>query len=157
MNFRYNHSPFSHKRRRTREVKVGDIGVGGNNPIRIQSMITADTRDTENSVRQILELEEAGCEIVRLTVPSQPDADNLPNIRKELKRIGSKVPLVADIHFTPSVAMKSVEWVEKVRINPGNFADKKNSPFGIIPIWNTLRNWNESRKSSPLWFPVARS
>ncbi|EQA46814.1 putative 4-hydroxy-3-methylbut-2-en-1-yl diphosphate synthase [Leptospira broomii serovar Hurstbridge str. 5399] len=125
MNFRYNHSPFSYKRRRTREVKVGDIGVGGNNPIRIQSMITADTRDTENSVRQILELEEAGCEIVRLTVPSQPDADNLPNIRKELKRLGSRIPLVADIHFTPSVAMKSVEWVEKVRINPGNFADKK--------------------------------
>ncbi|PJZ76815.1 (E)-4-hydroxy-3-methylbut-2-enyl-diphosphate synthase [Leptospira neocaledonica] len=125
MNFRYNHSPFSYQRRRTREVKVGDIGIGGNNPIRIQSMITADTRDTENSVRQILELEAAGCEIVRLTVPSQPDADNLPNIRKELKKLGSKVPLVADIHFTPSVAMKSVEWVEKVRINPGNFADKK--------------------------------
>ncbi|TGK14079.1 4-hydroxy-3-methylbut-2-en-1-yl diphosphate synthase [Leptospira fletcheri] len=125
MNFRYNHSPFSYKRRRTREVKVGDIGIGGNNPIRIQSMITADTRDTENSVRQILELERIGCEIVRLTVPSQPDADNLPNIRKELKRLGSKVPLVADIHFTPSVALKSVEWVEKVRVNPGNFADKK--------------------------------
>lgn len=125
MNFRYNHSPFSYQRRKTREVKVGSVGIGGNNPIRIQSMITADTRDTENSVRQILELEQAGCEIVRLTVPSQPDADNLPNIRKELKKIGSKVPLVADIHFTPSVAMKSVEWVEKVRINPGNFADKK--------------------------------
>ncbi|TGK19360.1 4-hydroxy-3-methylbut-2-en-1-yl diphosphate synthase [Leptospira fluminis] len=125
MNFRYNYSPFSYKRRRTREVKVGDIGIGGKNPIRIQSMITADTRDTQNSVRQILELEKIGCEIVRLTVPSQPDADNLPNIRKELRRFGSKVPLVADIHFTPSVALKCAEWVEKIRVNPGNFADKK--------------------------------
>lgn len=125
MNFRYNYSPFSYKRRRTREVKVGDIGIGGKNPIRIQSMITADTRDTQNSVRQILELEKIGCEIVRLTVPSQPDADNLPNIRKELRRLGSKVPLVADIHFTPSVALKCAEWVEKIRVNPGNFADKK--------------------------------
>ncbi|PJZ69243.1 4-hydroxy-3-methylbut-2-en-1-yl diphosphate synthase [Leptospira perolatii] len=125
MNFRYNHSPFYYKRRRTREVMVGPIGIGGDNPIRVQSMITSDTCDTEGSVRQILELERAGCEIVRLTVPSQADADNLPNIRNELKKLGSKVPLVADIHFTPSVAMKAVEWVEKIRINPGNFADKK--------------------------------
>ncbi|TGK31121.1 4-hydroxy-3-methylbut-2-en-1-yl diphosphate synthase [Leptospira gomenensis] len=125
MNFRYNSTPFAYQRRKTREVKVGDVGIGGNNPIRIQSMTNTDTRDTEATVRQILELERAGCEIVRLTVPSQPDADNLPSIRKELKKSGSKVPLVADIHFTPSVAMKSVEYVEKVRINPGNFADKK--------------------------------
>ncbi|XDD49237.1 (E)-4-hydroxy-3-methylbut-2-enyl-diphosphate synthase [Leptospira sp. WS92.C1] len=125
MNFRYNYTPFAYQKRKTREVKVGDIGIGGDNPIRIQSMINSDTTDTEGSVKQILELERAGCEIVRLTVPSQPDADNLPNIRRELKKAGSKVPLVADIHFTPSVAMKSVEFVEKVRINPGNFADKK--------------------------------
>lgn len=125
MNFRYNSTPFAYQRRKTREVKIGDVGIGGDNPIRIQSMTNSDTRDTEETVRQIIELERAGCEIVRLTVPSQPDADNLPSIRKELKKSGSKVPLVADIHFTPSVAMKSVEYVEKVRINPGNFADKK--------------------------------
>ncbi|EMO46029.1 (E)-4-hydroxy-3-methylbut-2-enyl-diphosphate synthase [Leptospira santarosai] len=125
MNFRYNHTPFGYKRRQTREVKVGDVKIGGNNPIVIQSMINSDTTDTEGSVKQILELERAGCEIVRLTVPSQADADNLPSIRQKLKKEGSKVPLVADIHFTPSVAMKAVEYVEKVRINPGNFADKK--------------------------------
>ncbi|RHX87367.1 (E)-4-hydroxy-3-methylbut-2-enyl-diphosphate synthase [Leptospira stimsonii] len=125
MNFRYNHTPFAYQRRKTREVKIGDVGVGGENPIRIQSMINSDTTDTQGSVKQILELERAGCEIVRLTVPSQADADNLINIRNELKKVGSKVPLVADIHFTPSVAMKAVEYVEKVRINPGNFADKK--------------------------------
>lgn len=125
MNFRYNHTPFGYQRRKTREVKVGDVKVGGDNPIVIQSMINSDTTDTQGSVKQILELERAGCEIVRLTVPSQADADNLPAIRQELKKAGSKVPLVADIHFTPSVAMKAVEYVEKVRINPGNFADKK--------------------------------
>ncbi|PJZ51366.1 (E)-4-hydroxy-3-methylbut-2-enyl-diphosphate synthase [Leptospira adleri] len=125
MNFRYNHTPFAYQRRKTREVKIGDVGVGAENPIRIQSMINSDTTDTKSSVKQILELERAGCEIVRLTVPSQADADNLVNIRKELKQAGSRVPLVADIHFTPSVAMKAVEYVEKVRINPGNFADKK--------------------------------
>ncbi|WP_061249309.1 (E)-4-hydroxy-3-methylbut-2-enyl-diphosphate synthase [Leptospira alstonii] len=125
MNFRYNHTPFGYKRRKTREVKVGDVKVGGANPIVIQSMINSDTTDTFGSVKQILELERAGCEIVRLTVPSQADADNLPSIRQELKKAGSKVPLVADIHFTPSVAMKAIEYVEKVRINPGNFADKK--------------------------------
>ncbi|EKR65050.1 putative 4-hydroxy-3-methylbut-2-en-1-yl diphosphate synthase [Leptospira weilii str. 2006001853] len=125
MNFRYNRTPFGYKRRHTREVKVGDVKIGGDNPIVIQSMINSDTTDTKEAVKQILELERAGCEIVRLTVPSQADADNLPSIRQELKKAGSKVPLVADIHFTPSVAMKAVEYVEKVRINPGNFADKK--------------------------------
>ncbi|AOP33472.1 4-hydroxy-3-methylbut-2-en-1-yl diphosphate synthase [Leptospira tipperaryensis] len=125
MNFRYNHTPFGYQRRKTREVMIGNVGVGAENPIRIQSMINSDTTDTKESVKQILELERAGCEIVRLTVPSQADADNLVHIRNELKKEGSKVPLVADIHFTPSVAMKAVEYVEKVRINPGNFADRK--------------------------------
>jgi (E)-4-hydroxy-3-methylbut-2-enyl-diphosphate synthase len=125
MSWKYNYSPFFYGRFPTREVKVGSIGIGGQNPIRIQSMTTSDTCDTEETVRQILELERVGCEIVRLTVPSQADADNLPNIRARLKQENSKVPLVADIHFTPSVAMKVVEYVEKVRVNPGNFADKK--------------------------------
>ncbi len=130
MNPKYNESPFFYKRRPTREVKVGGLGIGGNNPIRIQSMITSNTRDTEASVRQIADLEKIGSELVRLTVPSQADADNLPEIRKRMKELGLKVPLVADIHFTPQVALKCVEWVEKVRINPGNFADKKK--FDII-------------------------
>jgi len=126
MNPKYNESPFFYKRRKTREVMVGDVGIGGKNPIRIQSMITSNTRDTDASIDQIQALERIGSEIVRLTVPSQADADNLPNIRKRMKELGLKVPLVADIHFTPQVALKCVEWVEKVRINPGNFADRKN-------------------------------
>ncbi|MBK8394205.1 MAG: (E)-4-hydroxy-3-methylbut-2-enyl-diphosphate synthase [Leptospiraceae bacterium] len=125
MNLRYNIFPFSYKRLLTREVKVGDVGIGGKNPIRIQSMTTSDTQYTKSTVQQIIDLTDVGCEIVRLTVPSMADAENLINIRNELKRLNCKTPLVADIHFTPSVAMKVVEYVEKVRINPGNFADKK--------------------------------
>jgi (E)-4-hydroxy-3-methylbut-2-enyl-diphosphate synthase len=125
MSLIYNHSPFLYKRFLTRQVKVGDVGVGGENLIRIQSMTTSDTRDTKNTVKQILDLTEAGCEIVRLTVPSQLDAENLPAIRTELKKLNCRTPLVADIHFTPTVANYVVDYVEKVRINPGNFADKK--------------------------------
>ncbi|TGK84144.1 4-hydroxy-3-methylbut-2-en-1-yl diphosphate synthase [Leptospira montravelensis] len=139
MSTKYNESPFFYKRRPTREVMVGTVGIGGKNPIRIQSMITSNTRDTEASIKQIADLEKAGSEIVRLTVPSQADADNLPNIRKRMKELGLKVPLVADIHFTPQVALKCVEWVEKVRINPGNFADKKK--FEIIEY--TDKDYNE--------------
>lgn len=139
MSTKYNESPFFYKRRPTREVMVGGVGIGGKNPIRIQSMITSNTRDTEASIKQIADLEKAGSEIVRLTVPSQADADNLPNIRKRMKELGLTVPLVADIHFTPQVALKCVEWVEKVRINPGNFADKKK--FEIIEY--TDKDYNE--------------
>ena len=139
MSTKYNESPFYYKRRPTREVMVGGVGIGGKNPIRIQSMITSNTRDTDASIQQIADLEKAGSEIVRLTVPSQADADNLPNIRKRMKELGLTVPLVADIHFTPQVALKCVEWVEKVRINPGNFADKKK--FEIIEY--TDKDYNE--------------
>jgi (E)-4-hydroxy-3-methylbut-2-enyl-diphosphate synthase len=126
MNKPYNLSPYQTIRWKTREVRVGNIGIGGNNPIRIQSMVTSDTLDTEETVKQIVDLEQNGCELVRLTVPSMKDAENLPNIRNKLKQLNSKVPLVADIHFTPSVALYVVDYVEKVRVNPGNFADKKN-------------------------------
>jgi len=114
-----------YKRRKSRTVSVGQVGVGGMNPIRVQSMCTSDTKDTVKVVSEIRGLVEAGCEIVRVTVPTQADCDNLPNIRAAMKKEGLKVPLVADIHFTPSIAMKAVEYVEKVRINPGNFVDKK--------------------------------
>jgi (E)-4-hydroxy-3-methylbut-2-enyl-diphosphate synthase len=104
---------------------VGDVGVGGDNPIRVQSMTTPATTDTVATVDQIGRLVDAGCEIVRVTVPSSADARNLPDIRRELRARGIRVPLVADIHFTPAAAMMAAEHVEKVRINPGNFADKK--------------------------------
>jgi len=113
------------RRRPTRVVNVGHVPVGGRHPIRIQSMTTPATRDADATVRQIAALVEAGCEIVRVTVPTTADAEALPRIRAELRRLGRNVPLVADIHFTPAVAMKAVEHVDKIRINPGNFADKK--------------------------------
>jgi (E)-4-hydroxy-3-methylbut-2-enyl-diphosphate synthase len=104
---------------------VGEVGIGGANPIRIQSMTTTDTLDTAGTADQVERLARAGCEIVRVTAPSQRDAGNLAEIRRELRRRGVRVPLVADIHFTPRAAMIAAEHVEKVRINPGNFADKK--------------------------------
>ncbi len=113
------------RRRRTRAVEVGDVGVGGTNPIRVQSMTTTDTRDTPSTVDQIERLADVGCEIVRLAVPSITDAENLRDIRAELARRKVGVPLVADIHFTPNAAMVAADFVEKVRINPGNYADKK--------------------------------
>ena len=116
---------FSYRRRPTREVMVGGVGFGGSNPIRVQSMITSDTMDTAACVVQTLRLVEAGCEMVRITAPTVKDAANLKNIREELFRLGCRVPLVADIHFKPDAALEAVKWVEKVRINPGNFADSK--------------------------------
>lgn len=112
-------------RRPTRVVMVGDVGIGGTHPIRVQSMTTSDTKDTASLIPEIERLVEAKCEIVRVTVPTQADCDNLPIIRQELKKRKIHVPIVADIHFTPSIALQVVEHVEKVRINPGNFVDKK--------------------------------
>jgi (E)-4-hydroxy-3-methylbut-2-enyl-diphosphate synthase len=99
--------------------------MGGENPIRIQSMLTSDTMDTEACVRETLRLVEVGCEIVRITAPTVNDAANLKNIHKALRVQGCQVPLVADIHFKPEAALEAAKWVEKVRINPGNFADSK--------------------------------
>ena len=117
--------PLGYHRRATREVKVGNVGIGGDNPIRVQSMITCDTMDTEASVQQTIELADAGCEIVRITAPTVKDARNLENIVKGLRERGCDVPIVADIHFKPEAAMEAAKWVEKVRINPGNYADSK--------------------------------
>jgi (E)-4-hydroxy-3-methylbut-2-enyl-diphosphate synthase len=106
-------------------VRVGNVGIGGDNPIRVQSMITCDTMDTEASIQQTIELADAGCEIVRITAPTVKDARNLENIVKGLRERGCDVPIVADIHFKPEAAMEAAKWGDKVRINPGNYADSK--------------------------------
>jgi (E)-4-hydroxy-3-methylbut-2-enyl-diphosphate synthase len=113
------------KRRLTREVKVGNVGVGGDNPIRIQTMLTSDTMNTEACVREAIPILEAGCEILRLTAPSVNDARKLKDFVAEIRKRGFNTPIVADIHFVPAAAMEAALWVEKVRINPGNYADRK--------------------------------
>ena len=118
-------SLYRYTRRVTREVAVGNTGIGGENPIRIQSMLTSDTLDTASCVRESLALAEAGCEIIRLTAQTKVYAANLENIARELRAAGCQVPLVADIHFKPDAAMEAAKWVEKIRVNPGNFVDKK--------------------------------
>ncbi len=109
----------------TREVKIGDVPLGGNNPIRIQSMTTTDTMDTMGTVEQSIRMIEAGCEYIRITAPSIKEAQNLAEIKKQLRMRGYNAPLVADIHFTPNAAEVAARIVEKVRVNPGNYADKK--------------------------------
>ena len=121
----YCENPFVYRRRKTRQVKVGNVGVGGNNPIRVQSMITCDTMDTDASIQQTIELANVGCEIVRITAPTVKDSRNLEHIVKGLRERGCNVPIVADIHFKPEAAMEAAKWVDKVRINPGNYADSK--------------------------------
>src|SRR5216117_2687450 len=123
-------SPFFYRRRQSREVIVGDparggVIIGGTHPVVVQSMLTCDTMDTAESVRQTLELVAAGCQIVRITAPTVKDAANLKNIVAELRAQGCLVPIVADIHFKPEAAMEAAKWVEMVRINPGNYADSK--------------------------------
>ena len=122
---KYTNDIFNYSRYRTREVKVGDIGFGGDNPIRIQSMTTTDTMDTQATVEQSIRMIEAGCELVRITAPSIKEAKNLQNIKEELHRRGYFTPLVADIHYTPKAAEIAAGLIEKVRVNPGNYADKK--------------------------------
>lgn len=121
----YCNSKTTYSRFLTREVAIGDLLLGGQNPIRIQSMTTVDTMDTLGSVEQTIRMVDAGCEIVRITAPSIKEAENLGNIKKELLNRGYNVPLVADIHFTPNAAEVAARVVEKVRVNPGNYADKK--------------------------------
>ena len=122
---KYCNSLTSYSRFKTREVMVGGIGFGGDNPIRVQSMTTADTMDTMATVEESIRMIEAGCELVRITAPSKKDAENLKNIKEELLKRGYSTPIVADIHFTPNAAEIAAGIVEKVRINPGNYADKK--------------------------------
>ena len=126
----YCESPWFHQRRKTREVIVGDptrggVIIGGNHPVVMQSMITCDTMDTSASVQQTLDLVAVGCQIVRITAPTVKDAANLQHIVAELRKRGCAVPIVADIHFKPEAAMEAANWVEMVRVNPGNYADSK--------------------------------
>ena len=113
------------KRISTLEVVIGKLKIGGENPIRLQSMTTTDSMDTEKSVAQSIRMIDAGCELVRLTAPSKKEAENLANIKRALAEKGYSTPLVADIHFTPNAAEIAATLVEKVRVNPGNYADKK--------------------------------
>jgi (E)-4-hydroxy-3-methylbut-2-enyl-diphosphate synthase len=126
----YCDSPFLYRRRKTREVVVGDpakggVIIGGDHPVVMQSMLTCDTMDTAASVQQTLDLVAVGCQIVRITAPTVKDAANLQHIVAELRRRGCLVSIVADIHFKPEAAMEAARWVEMVRINPGNYADSK--------------------------------
>ena len=131
----------SYSRRPTREVWVGCVGVGAHHPVRVQSMITADTRNTPACVAEILALAAAGCEIVRITAQTKTYAANLQHIAREVRAAGCQVPLVADIHFKPDAAMEAAKWVEKIRVNPGNYSDKKKFE---------IRDYDESRYHAEL-------
>lgn len=122
---KYCESLTNYQRFNTREVSIGNLKIGGNNPIVIQSMTTTDTMDTIGTVEQSIRMIDAGCELVRITAPSKKEAENLQVIKDELNKRGYFTPLVADIHFTPNAAEIAARIVEKVRVNPGNYADKK--------------------------------
>jgi len=127
---RYCESPYFYHRRKSREVVVGDpvhggVIIGGDHPVVVQSMLTCDTMDTAECVKQTLDLVAVGCQIVRITAPTVKDAANLQNIVGELRQRDCLVPIVADIHFKPEAAMEAAKWVDMVRINPGNYADSK--------------------------------
>lgn len=124
-NQKYCNSLIAFSRLESHEVKIGAVGFGGHNPIRLQSMTTTDTMDTAASVEQAIRMIDAGCELVRYTAPSKREAENLKNIRMELDAKGYPTPLVADIHFTPNAAEVAAHHIEKIRVNPGNYADKK--------------------------------
>ncbi|MCH2060573.1 MAG: (E)-4-hydroxy-3-methylbut-2-enyl-diphosphate synthase [Verrucomicrobiales bacterium] len=126
MNFPENKEDlYSYARRQSREVIVGGVGIGGDNPIRVQSMLISDTMDTEGAVSEALELADNGCEIVRITAQTRRHAANLEHIVAGIRAAGCNIPTVADIHFKPDAAMEAAKWVDKVRINPGNYADSK--------------------------------
>src|ERR671929_580580 len=130
----YCNSLTEYKRLKTREVKIGDLLLGNFHPIRVQTMTTTDTLDTLGTVEQTIRCIEAGAELVRITAPSKKEAENLLNIKNELRRRGYTTPLIADIHFTPNAAEIAARIVEKVRVNPGNYVDKKK--FELIDYTN---------------------
>lgn len=128
-----------YKRLRTREVKIGDLLLGNFNPIRVQTMTTTDTMDTLATVEQSIRCIEAGSELVRITAPSKREAENLLIIKNELRKRGYTTPLVADIHFTPNAAEIAARIIEKVRVNPGNYVDKRNLNRLIILMRNMAK------------------
>ncbi|MDQ3683790.1 MAG: (E)-4-hydroxy-3-methylbut-2-enyl-diphosphate synthase, partial [Bacteroidota bacterium] len=130
----YCESLTAYKRLQTREVKIGDLLLGNGHPIRVQTMTTTDTMDTLNTVEQAIRCIEAGAELIRITAPSKNEAENLLHIKNELHRRGYIIPLVADIHFTPNAAEIAARIIEKVRVNPGNYVDKKK--FQLIEYTN---------------------
>src|SRR5687768_5398347 len=131
----YSPSLTDYRRLQTREVKIGGLLLGNGNPIRIQTMTTTDTMDTEATVAQCVRCIEAGAELVRITAPSKREAENLLSIKNELRKRGYTAPLVADIHFTPNAAEIAARIIEKVRVNPGNYIDKKK--FELIEYTDT--------------------
>ena len=147
----YCNSLSSYSRWKTREVKIGDIPLGANNPIRIQSMTTTDTMDTKKTVEQSIRMIDAGCEYVRVTAPGIKEAKNLANIKKELQKRGYNTPLIADIHFTPNAAQLAAKIIEKVRINPGNYADRKK--FNYIEYTDNQYN-NEIERIRGRFLPL---
>ena len=153
----YCHNPYHYQRRVSREVKVGKVGIGGANPIRVQSMLTCDTMNTRECVQQTLALVAVGCEIVRITAPTVKDAANLKHIKSELLAAGCDVPLVADIHFKPDAAMEAAQWVEKVRVNPATSPTRRSSPSANTPTTSTTRNSPASTRPSSRWSISAAS
>lgn len=135
---KYSNSLSSYSRYKTRVVKIGDLMLGGTYPIRLQSMTTTDTMDTIATVEQSIRMIEAGSELVRITAPSVKDAENLANIKKELNARGYFIPLVVDIHFVPKAAEVAARIVEKVRVNPGNYADRKK--FKVFSFTDAMYN-----------------
>lgn len=150
---KYCDSLTEYSRYKTREVYIGDVPLGGNNPIRIQSMTTTDTMDTKGTVEQTIRMVNSGCEYVRITAPSKLEAQNLEQIKNELRRKGYKVPLIADIHFTPNAAEIAARIVEKVRINPGNYIDRKK--FQTIEYTDTEYN-SELEKIRERFTPLVK-
>src|SRR3954470_21883538 len=125
----YCHSLTHYSRLKTREVKIGDLLLGNFHPVRVQTMTTTDTMDTIATVEQSIRCIEAGAELIRITAPSKKEAENLLHIKNELHAKGYDTPLIADIHFTPNAAEIAARIVEKVRVNPGNYVDKKKFDF----------------------------
>ena len=148
---KYCNSLTEYSRFKTREVKVGNIGIGGNNPIRIQSMTTTNTMDTEATIAESIRMIEAGCELIRITAPSKKEAENLKNIKDGLAKRGYYNPIIADIHYTPNAAEIAAKIIDKVRVNPGNYVDKKK--FEIIEYTDITYNAEINRireKFTPL-------
>ena len=116
----------------SRQIKIGNLTLGGGAPVRVQSMTNTDTMDTQATVEQALRMVEAGCELVRITAPDVKAAENLGRIKEELLRRGCEVPLVADIHFNPKAAEVAATLVEKVRVNPGNYTDRNNGKWSVV-------------------------